>query len=183
MKSIKKKKPSPVSGYVISVSTLAIVGMMVTCSILGLAGVGLMVGWFVAGLSIWALIAGILMAVIGPLAVAMGIYRLKVKERLIVGEDCFQIVHRVLDKDEVITQIPYANMASIKFERGQNNYVGIDVDELNEPNTYQKNNDFESTKSVRSFHCVIDPGFTETLETIYDMIAERFQQHNPASEG
>jgi hypothetical protein len=183
MKTLKKKKPSPTAGHVIGISTLAMVGMMAAMTVLFLVGVGLVVGWFTSGLTIWALIGGILMILICPLAVAFGVYRMRIKERLVVGADCFQILHRVQDRDEVITQIPYANMSAVEFEMGtQSNYIGIHVNKLDDPNTYQKHDDFESTKSVRGCHCIIDPGYTESLEAIYDRLAEKFKQYHPSHE-
>src|SRR5262249_29369689 len=98
---------------------------------------------------------------------------------LVVGADRFQIIHRVGGEDEVVTQIPYANMSALKFEQGaQSNYLGIEIAELGEPATYQKNDNFKAVKSVRGFHCVIDGGYTEPLETIYDLLEERLRQHH-----
>jgi hypothetical protein len=175
MKAVRKKKPLPVEGQVIGVSVLANLVMMAVSAVICLVCLGLVVLWFVErSFGLGALIAGLLGLVFGSAGVGMGLFRMGVKERLIVGSDRFQVIRQVRGEDEVITQIPYANMSAIKFERGsQSNYVGIDLVELDEPGTYQKNNDFETTKAVRGFHCVIDPGYTEALETIYEMLAAR----------
>jgi hypothetical protein len=176
-----KKQPRPVSGHVIGVSVLAIIGMTVVMAILFLVGLGLAATWLTTeGKSIWMLIAGLLLMLICPLAVVLGVYRLKVKERLIVGTDRFQIIHRIQGEDEVITQIPYANMSKLEFAQGtQSNYLGIEIAELDEPATYQKQDNFEAIKGVRGFHCVIDGGYTEALETIYEMLVERFRHFHP----
>jgi hypothetical protein len=175
MKTVRKKKPLPVEGHVIGVSLIANLVMMAVSAVIFLVCLGLVVLWFVErSFGLGALIAGLLGLVFGPAGVAFGLYRMGVKERLILGSDRFQVIRQVRGEDEVITQIPYANMSAIKFERGsQSNYVGIDLVELDDPGTYQKNNDFEGTKAVRGFHCVIDPGYTEALETIYEMLAAK----------
>lgn len=181
-KTARKKQPVKVEGYTIAVSTLAMVAMMTVSAILFVAGVALIVAYFAqADFSIWALILGVAMFVIGPAGVGVGIHQLRVKERLILGSDCFQVIHQIQGADEVITQIPYANIATITFERGtQRNYVGIDLVELNEPNTHDSKNRFETNKSVRSFHWIIDPGYTEGLETIYEMLRERVEHYQAA---
>jgi hypothetical protein len=184
MKAVKKKKPRQVPGHVIGISTLKMVVMMVVCTVLFFVGMALVVAWSVReGMSVWALIMGIFMLLVCPAAVGMGIYRLRIKERLILGADCFQVVHRVRGEDEVVTQIPYANVTKITLETGeQSNYVGIDLAEPDEPKTYDRRDSFQSTKSVRGCHYVIDEGFTEDLGTIYAMLKERLERHEAAQQ-
>src|SRR5262245_21580105 len=96
MKTARKKKPRQVPGHVIGVSTLKMVAMMVVSTIAFLAGMALVVCWFVReNFSTWGLVMGIILLLMAPAAVGMGIYQLRVKERLIVGADCFQVIHRV----------------------------------------------------------------------------------------
>jgi hypothetical protein len=182
MKAVRKKKPAQVSGYVIRVSVLKMIGMMAVATVLSLVGLGMVVYWFATeGASIWVLTMGLLMLVFGPAGVGLGIYQLKVKERLIVAADRFQIIHRVQGEDEVVTQIPYSNISKITCERGsQRNHVGIDLAELDRPETYQKSNNFETIKSVNGFHCVIYEGYTEALETIYEMLKARLEEYEAA---
>jgi hypothetical protein len=178
MKAIRKKNPLPVKGQIIGVSPLAMIGMMVVCTVIFLVCLGLLVLWlFDQTFGIGALIVSLLGLLFGSAGVAGGLWRLGIKERLIFGKDCFQIVQRVRGEDEVTTQIPYANMSTIQVSRGnQGTYIGIDLADLEEANTYQKDDNFSTIKNVRGFHCVIDPGYTEALETIYGMLASRLNR-------
>ena len=184
MKPAKKKKPQVVQGTVIGVSTLAMYGMMAVTTVLSVVGLGLVLAWFFTpDASIWLLLVGLFLVVVGPAGIAIGIYRMKTKERLVLGSDRFQIVHQVQGQDEVITQVPYSNISAIQFERGtQSNYVGIEIADLEQANTYSKNNDFPTTKSVRGFHVIIDPGYTEALGTIYDLLVVRAKPYQEQTE-
>jgi hypothetical protein len=182
MKAVRKKQPSLVPGHIIGMSAFKMIGLMAVSAIGFVAGVVLVATWFVRGdLSVWALIIGIILLLMGPAGLVVGIFQLSVKERLIVGDDRFQVAHRVRGEDEVVMQFPYRNISKIKFEQGtQRNYVGIDLVDLDELDTYQKKDYFQNTKSVRSFHWVIDGGYTESLETIYELLKKRMEQHQDA---
>jgi hypothetical protein len=184
MKPRKRRIPQPVQGQAIGISVLAMIGMIAACTVMFFVGLGMAIGWIIGDMSVWALIVALILMLLGPAAVALGIYRIAIKERLVLGVDRFQILHRVGGEDEVITQIPYANISEIQFETGkQHNYVGIAIADLHEPNTYQKRDDFESCKAVRGFHCIIDPGYTEAIETIYEMLRDhilRFKAQHQA---
>ncbi|MBV9125110.1 MAG: hypothetical protein JO112_17275 [Planctomycetes bacterium] len=177
MKQPKKKIPSVAPGVVIGVSVLAMFGMMAVMVVLTLAGLGMVLSWFFTkDASIWLLLVGLFMVFLGPAAIALGIYRMRIKERLILAPDRLQMVRRVQDEDQVLLQVPYANISAIQFEHGtQRNYIGIDVADLADPNTYSKNNDFPTIKNIRGFHVVIDPGYTQGLAFIYAMIVERMK--------
>ena len=182
MKPAKKKQPRVVQGTVIGVSTLAMVGMMVVMVILTVAGLGMVIAWFATkDASIWLLLFGLFMVLIGPAAIGVGIYRMKIKERLILGADRFQIIHQIQGEDQVITQVPYANISKLQFEQGtQSNYVGIEIADLADASTYSKKNVFDAIKGVRGFHIIIDPGYTEALETIYHMLVEHAKPYQEA---
>jgi hypothetical protein len=186
----KKTKPAAaaappvVTGTVIGVSALAMYAMMTVMTVLALAGLGMVISWLVtADASIWLLLVGLVFVLLGPAAIAGGVYRMRIKERLILGADRLQIVHRVRGEDRVITQVPYANVAAIRWEGGtQNNYVGIDLADLADADTYQKNDDFTAIKGVRGFHVIIDPGYTEPLATIYALLVERVKPFQEGAE-
>ena len=185
MKAAKKKKPQVVPGTVIGVSALMMGVMMATMAIFSVGGIGMVLAWlFTKDSSIWLLVVGLLAVVICPAAIAMGVYRLRIKERLILGADRLQIVHRIQGEDQVIAQVPYANVALLRWEGGkQSNYVGIDIADLAEANTYEKKDqDFSTTKSARGFHIVIDPGYAESLATIYAMLVERVKPFQGGAE-
>jgi hypothetical protein len=177
MKTPKKKIPAVASGVVIGVSALAMAGMMAVMVVLTLAGLGMVLSWFFTrDASIWLLIVGLVFVVLGPAAIAGGIYRMRIKERLILAADRLQLVRRFQDEDQVILQVPYANISAIRFEHGtQRNYVGIDVADLADADTYSKDNNFTTIKDIRGFHVVIDPGYTQGLAFIYAMIVERMK--------
>ena len=179
MSAGRKKKaqapPTPVEGEVIGVSTLAMIGMMIVCGILTLVGLGALAVYFaVAGTGVWVLVLGLVLLVFGPAGIAMGVIRMGAKERLILGADRFQVVNRIKGEDVVMIQIPYANIAGLVFESGdQSNRIGIELADLTDPETYERDPTFESTKSVRGNHYVLDGGYTEALGTIYEMLKGR----------
>jgi hypothetical protein len=171
--------PVQVAGQVIGTSLLKMIAMMVVMTFFFFLGLGLTATWFVKdGLSIWALIMGLFLLVICPLAVALGVHQLKIKERLIVGADRFQVVHRLQGEDKVVTQIPYANISAITYTHGtQQNHVGIDLSALDEPGTFEKNNAFETNKQINGFHYVIHGGYTEDLGAIYGILKGKLEAY------
>jgi membrane protein YdbS with pleckstrin-like domain len=184
MKAKKKSKQAvPVEGDVIGLSALAMIASMTVCAILTLVAIVGLIAYFTpgSGLSVWALVAGIAVVVLCPLIVLFQVHLLKVKERLVLGADRFQVLHCVGGEDVVVTQIPYANIKEVTFESGGNQRrVGIDLHDMEEPQTFQTKGDFEITRNLNGFDYVIGGGYKEPLESIYQMLCARIDQHQAA---
>jgi hypothetical protein len=112
MKKISKGKARAVREDVLTYTNYSIVwwivlGVAVT---VGMVGLALAPSTLNVGERLFVAISGV---VLGVLAAAyMPLWRTFRNERLIIGEDCLQIV--VGSRDKVIGQIPYDNLAAVR---------------------------------------------------------------------
>jgi hypothetical protein len=69
--------------------------------------------------AVWTVVLAVGVAGFGVFAIGKGCYLLSngVKQRLIIGDDRFQLVRRVAGRDHVLCQLLYANIASISCEK------------------------------------------------------------------
>jgi hypothetical protein len=168
-------------GDVIAVSLIAMLASMVVMAVLFIVGAGMVTAYFGSGkeYSVWLPIVGFVFLVLCPAVIVFQINLLRVKERLVLGEDRFQVVHRIKGEDVVVTQIPYANLAKITYEDEPGKQrVGLDIRELDEPNTFEKTDGFEIFQNINGFHYVIAGGYKEPVLTIYEMLCARLDQYN-----
>jgi hypothetical protein len=168
-------------GDVIAVSLLAMLASMTVMAVLFIVGIAMVATYFGSGkeYSIWLPIVGFVFLVLCPAVIAFQIHLLRVKERLVLGEDRFQVVHRIKGEDVVVTQIPYANLKKVTYESGSDKQrVGLDIHDLDEPDTFEKTDGFETYKNINGFHYVIAGGYQEPVATIYEMLCARLNQYN-----
>src|SRR5262249_37143567 len=119
------------------------------CTILFIVGLSMSIAYFTGEkeMSCWAAGLAVVMALVFPAAAAFQVYLLRVRERLVLGEDRFQVVHRVKGRDVVVTQLPYANIAEIVPQGDPMERIGIDLHELDDPHSFDRG-DFQVTKDV-----------------------------------
>ena len=87
------------------------------------------------GITLWGLAVGICAVVSSPFMVAYLLRSWWVKNRLVIALDRLQIVERLGGKDVVMLQIPFANIASVKYDATEGR-LGIDLKDLDDPGTY-----------------------------------------------
>lgn len=168
----KKKKPRPLTGKVIAPSTVPMTRMIAGMAILEAAGLGLIGGWF-AGWGVWALVVGLVVMTISVAGIAVAILRTSNRERVFIGTDRFQIVHRIRGEDVVNTQVRFANVASLTLEEGDKNYIGINLVDLDDLDAYQADDNFETTRRSDGHHVLIWDRYTEPLSAIYGMLSAK----------
>src|SRR5262245_48005784 len=89
------------------------------------------------GVSRGALIAGLLLLVATPILVGFIVYQLLARHRLALGRDRFQLVARHRGQDVVLNEIPYANVAEVKYQKNAGfQQIGFRLKDLDDPDTY-----------------------------------------------
>ena len=85
---------------------------------------------------------------------------MRARRRLIVGTDRIQLVELVGNDDTVVLQIPYSNLAEVKYEATRSHRrVGIDLLDLNDPETYAPRTNFETRRRAIGRHFCITVGY------------------------
>jgi hypothetical protein len=126
------------------------------------------------------MVTGIGLAVGSPLMIFRLVRSWWVRRRLVVGSDCLQVVEHLGGEDTVVLQIPYANIAEFKYEKGARR-VGIDLHCLDDPNTYAGGENFRGNRQSDGRHYCILVGYRSgpraiatELERAYLMWVEKF---------
>ncbi len=170
MATKKPPAPRPIDGVVFERSAAKIFGFIVLNAVLFLFGVFLIwakltgqvldrgsnekqVTW-------WGLLLGVV-AVLGAPAMTFRLVRsLWVRRRLVVGSDRLQVLEHLRGQDTVVVQIPFANIAEIKYEATKTDRrVGIDLVEIDDAKTYAPHENFRRNRQFEGRHYCISGGY------------------------
>jgi hypothetical protein len=188
--SAKRKSgpPLPVDGIVYGRSVLKTLGLIVLCMLLFLFG----------SFCIWAKVTGAVLdahtsspkevtwvgllfgivAVVSAPAVIVALVRAWwVRRRLIIGDDCLQLVEHLKGEDTVVLQIPYANIADFQYETTKTEYrVGIDLRDLDDPNTYARFESFFTNQTIENRHYSISDGYQGSPKAIHKALKRAYKK-------
>jgi hypothetical protein len=113
-----------------------------------------------------------LAAVLGLLGALFLSLMFLIRQRLILGEACFQ---HATDKGRIFAQIPYRNIA--RMELGQEEagkFIGIDLRDTQDPDTLSK--EAEKKKQSSGWHFKIDSlSWRIPMDEIYSRIKSRVE--------
>jgi hypothetical protein len=179
--------PQPVAGEVIGRSVVKTIGSMLLVFVFFLIGLFMIWAWWtetaielpfgryhVKGLGF---VVGIASTLFCPLMIAYLVFRLLVPDCLILGPDRLQMARKVGGKDVVYLQIPYRNIDNLAYESTQDGkYVGINLKDLQDPDTYARPNDFLKTKKQSEWHCLVRGGYKASLPAIHKKLLEKMRQ-------
>lgn len=160
-----------------------------TAGLIALNGVGFFYGFlFVRGwfqdhpekemkITWWGLLVGFMLVMVTPVMVVLLVRSLWVNRRLIVGVDRVQLVERLHGEDVVVLQIPYDNIAELKHESEDefSNRVGIDLRELDDPDTYAGSHMFLLNKQSDGRHFCIKGGYSAKLRVISKTLEHAYE--------
>jgi hypothetical protein len=108
----------------------------------------------------WGLLIGIGAVLAAPAMIVLLLRSLWVKRRLVIGADRLQVVEHLVGEDTVVLQIPYSNIAEFKYEATKTERrVGIDLLQLDEPETYARSENFQVNGQVEGRHFTISGGY------------------------
>jgi hypothetical protein len=126
----------------------------------------------------FSLIFGLFGVLAGSWIVYFVLHRLLSRERLVIGKECFQIIHRKGGRDVVLLQIPYTNIVECRYEvHNQSGRIGIDLAIPDDSDTYTVGLNFESHKAVFGWHYTIEGGYTIGLIPIHKKLMKRIRRH------
>jgi len=178
--------PQPVAGEVIGRSVVKTIGSLLLVLLFFLIGIYMIWAWWtetpidlaggrrVSGLGF---AVGIGVVLFAPLMMAYLVYRLFVPDCLILGPDRLQMARKVRGEDVVYLQIPYGNIDNLAYESTQDGkYVGINLKDLQDPDTYAKPNDFLKTKKQSQWHYLVRGGYKASLPAIHKKLLEKIRQ-------
>ena len=125
----------------------------------------------------YGLVFGVCAMLRAPWAIYGLVRSLRARRRLIVGVDRIQLVELAHNDDSVVLQIPYSNFAEVKYEATRSHRrVGIDLLDLNDPETYAPGTNFESRRRAIGRHFCITVGYeggpSAIASAIIDAIAK-----------
>jgi hypothetical protein len=135
----------------------------------------LFVGNRLAAPSLVALFGAVLLLG-GTLGTPLGLLWLLRRGRLLLGTDRLQYV---VGRRRVVVQIPFHNIAKVELvqEAGKEKYIGIDLADPKDPDTWCPNAEFFKKWRVSSWHYQISiASLAMPLEQIY----ERLRKNAPA---
>jgi hypothetical protein len=156
----KPNPPRPVTGIVFARSLTKTFGLIALWAVLGYLGVCALWGPVVnkkqSEVPAEQLLVGIGLVLVGPLMITRLVRSCWVRQRLVIGPDCLQVVEQlgaVYAEDTVVLHIPYANIADFKYEDNPVR-VGIDLHCLDDPETYAPKENFEWNKRSKEHHAL-----------------------------
>lgn len=166
-----------VEGEIIGESIVKLLGILLISILCIPAGAGIVWAWWTEAsllgrrFTIIAALFGLAMLGGGLLGIATFFLSLWLWERLVLGKDCFQ---RATKKGRVVGQIPYRNIAQMEFvsEPGKEKYIGIDLKDLNDPDTFNAGD--AASKSSSGWHYRISAeSWSMPLQQIYEHLRQR----------
>src|SRR5262245_57919690 len=96
-------------------------------------------------------LAGIGIAAAGVFCTGIGVLLLYCNDRLVIGNECFQVIRR----QRVIRHIPYKNIVLIMLTKdsSKNKLLGVLLHDVNDPETFSTGgpSDFEAWRSFDGF--------------------------------
>ena len=98
-----------------------------------------------------------------------------VRRRLIIGSDCIQVIEYLGGEDRVVLQLPYSNIAEFKYEENALR-VGIDLQRLDDANTYAPSENFKENRKSRGRHYCIAFGYQSGARTIASEIERAYSK-------
>ncbi|HZZ42612.1 MAG TPA: hypothetical protein VFE58_06720 [Tepidisphaeraceae bacterium] len=107
---------------------------------------------------------GYLIGMAGVLLTPVACYRLLrafwVRERLVIGADRLQVIERRPEGDAVTLQIPYKNIADVRYETtSSDRRVSVTLHDVNDPATYALRPRFRETHEATGRHLHIGSGY------------------------
>lgn len=166
-----------VKGEIIGESVLKLLGLLLTSILLIPVGSWVVWAWWTEGtflgyqFTFVAGLIGLLMVGGGLMGVPTFLVQLWLGERLVLGKVCFQ---RARKNGRVITQIPYPNIAQMEFvsEPGKEKYIGIDLKDLNDADTFNAGD--AASKNWSGWHYRISAGsWLMPLQQVYEHLRQR----------
>lgn len=183
----------PVSGDVISRSTVKMIVGIVGAAIMLLAAVLVALAYFtgfalpIPGGSVTINWLGGALACVGALVIPLVIlglgFMLITKERIVLASDRMQRLQRLGGADKVRLQIPYRNIAgcdSVKEEGVR--FIGIDLLDPDDAETFNADSNFAREKTNYGWHFRIQGGYREDVRTIHQMLAGKLQAFQAGQE-
>jgi hypothetical protein len=132
----------------------------------------------------WGLLIGIGAVLGGPVMAFLLLRSLLVRRRLVIALDRLQMIERLGGEDVVVLQIPFANIAEVKYEAtSTERRVGIDLHRLDDPETYARSANFGVNASVDGRHFCISGGYQggpRAIATEIERAYGRWADHHPA---
>lgn len=111
---------------------------------------------------------------LGLLAAIAMPFEILFPQRIIVGKSRVQIVRKGSSGDRVELSIPYYNLKRATHEKdGDDWYVGLDLYDLDDPDTYAEPRSQIEKKKEKGRDATIDGGFTASLKEIADILKDR----------
>ncbi len=166
--------PAVVDGVVFGRSPAKTAGLIALCVLGGLFGLLLVFGYFKERepgrtyITWWGLAIGLLLVFGMPTMSLLLARALWVRRRLVVGVDRLQMVERRRGEDVVVLQLPFANIAEMKYEAVDELTwrLGIDLEELDDPDSYIWFNTFTDNKRSDGRHFSVTGGYTASTKAI-----------------
>lgn len=179
--STSHSPPAPVDGVVIRRSTIKTIGFILLNILFVPMGVFLI--WAkldpapnaTSEVTWYGFVAGICLVLGGPVMVVLLLRSLWVRRRLVIGCDRLQIIERLGGKETVILQIPYDNIADLKYEATTTERrVGITLLRPDHPHSYAKSENFGLNMQFHGRHYCITGGYRSSLWTMVKEIERAY---------
>lgn len=183
MTNDKPSPPTPVAGVVFGRSAVKAFGFIVLNVLLFLFGVFLIwakvtnqvlgSGQDTRQVTWWGLLLGVGAVLSAPYMIGALVWALWVNRRLVIGADRLQVVEYLGGQDTVVLQIPFSNIAEVKYEATQTERrVGIDLRRLDDPETYAGSENFLNNAAATGRHFCITGGYEGGPRAIATAIAQ-----------
>ena len=168
--------PKPVVGEVYSgLAFMAMVPrLLLLTSLIEAVGIGLVILYFTADWPFWTLVVGLVVAVVGLVGTTVAVF-LRMPIRLILAADRLQKLQGSGETESVVLQIPYRNLATVEYQGGEDERIGLDLIHLGDPDTYEANDSLEANKRAKGYHVVLTSQYKQPLRMIYDELKRRLQ--------
>ncbi len=166
--------PAVVDGVVYGRSLAKTAGLIALCVLGGLFGLLLVFGYFNERepgrtyITWWGLAIGLLLVFTMPIMSLLLARALLVRRRLVVGVDRLQMVERLRGEDVVVLQIPFANIAEMKYEAVDDLTwrLGIDLEKHDDPDSHIRFNTFTGNKASDGRHFSVTGGYAASTKAI-----------------
>jgi hypothetical protein len=124
----------------------------------------------------WGFLMGLACMGFGPVFMVLTIRAVLRKQRVVVGKDRLQILERIGGRDVVVFQVPYTNIAKLKYEVTEAaRRIGIKFKDTEDPATFDNTSGFEFNAAMDDkWHFCIQGGFQGGLKAIHEAILTRF---------
>ncbi|GEM_PF-3471401 len=167
--------PVPVEGVIFERSRARTLGLTVCWVVLSAWGMCMFSGALNgnADLGIKGLLFGIVLMIGAPIMILREVRSLWVRRRLIIGSDCIQVIERLAGEDRVVLQLPFANIAEVKYEENRRR-VGIDLHRLDDADTYAPWEKFKGNRQSSGRHYCIPVGYRSGPRVIASKIEKAY---------